>query len=575
NDPPAPIYQKIVLMENEEANILLEAVDPEEDKIRFKLNRKPRHGNLFGIPPNLEYIPFKRFYGDDSLEFLVEDDQGMGKIGRIEFKVKRSKLDLANKKLEFSIVQNNRLKIPLDNMKDLKGTPEVVQEPKHGRVYFKGNNLIYFPEKGFTGIDSLVLLNEHGTFNEKEIPVTVRVFLTRKEENLSNQLAKLFKNGGVALGHPAEPDELYHDGIYPPASIIKIATAAAALNVLGPDYRFLTKIYLDEMDNLYLQGLGDPSLNMSDWEEIAHELKRQGVFDRRLNHLILDDSAFEEMVDFDGRRPSLNYFEAPLGALSTNENIIVVEIESKTEVTSRLKKTPITPMVLKRIKGLPLGVQKFSVPLSATESSIYTGELVLKAFGKYGGKFEGTMKRETVPDGLNPVLTHQSQKDLTEVVRSMLKQSSNFIANQIMAVMALEKYGKPATVQAGVEIMRRFLIHKLGLNDSELVLREGSGLSKENRVGLLAMLKILKYFEPYRDLLPSLADSRYFRLARLGRQWSIRAKSGSLRDVHNLAGYLEIKKDHWKPFVIMLNQKQRSGRSKVLESIGNYYIPKQ
>lgn len=84
-----------------------------------------------------------------------------------------------------------------------------------------------------------------------------------------------------------------------PASTVKVLTAAAALHTLGPQYRFLTELAVDDMNrtthtvrNVYLRGSGDPSFSLGDLQMLAVALKQQGI-SRITGELVIDDTAFD------------------------------------------------------------------------------------------------------------------------------------------------------------------------------------------------------------------------------------------------------------------------------------------
>ncbi|MCI5224306.1 MAG: hypothetical protein D3924_16965 [Candidatus Electrothrix sp. AR4] len=62
---------------------------------------------------------------------------------------------------------------------------------------------------------------------------------------------------------------------YVPASLFKIPTALAALTILGPEYRFKTRFYMDSEENLYIEGFGDPLLISEEIILVFDALKKQ------------------------------------------------------------------------------------------------------------------------------------------------------------------------------------------------------------------------------------------------------------------------------------------------------------
>jgi D-alanyl-D-alanine carboxypeptidase/D-alanyl-D-alanine-endopeptidase (penicillin-binding protein 4) len=388
-------------------------------------------------------------------------------------------------------------------------------------------------------------------------PVAAQAAPALTDEQLRAELARWVRRGGVAVSVNGKPVFEYRDGTYVPASILKLATAAAALHILGPDFRFRTEIYVDAQNNLYVRGYGEPYLVSEAWRTIAKELERIGVFDLPLNRLYLDDKAFAPNQVADGAENSLNPYDARLGALVTNFNTINVHVIKRGQVESAEPQTPLTPLALELARRLPRGTHRINLSRRARNTLRYTAEVARAIFQEQGAHFSGPVRVRTVPRGLVPAYVYYSEQPLREVIQAMLEFSNNFIANQITLVMALEKHGAPARLADGVAITREFLQSDLGLGPDALSMVEGSGISRHNHVKLLAMLRIADGFYPWRDLLP-VHDA--------GRARSVLAKTGTLSDVHSLAGYLPAPTGERRSFVIMLNQKAHN-REQILQAL--------
>ena len=369
--------------------------------------------------------------------------------------------------------------------------------------------------------------------------------VTLTNEQLRAEMARWVRSGGVAVSVNGATVFRYREGSYVPASILKLATASAALHRLGPDYRFRTEVYLDAENNLYVRGLGDPYLVSEAWRAMARDLERLGVFDLPLQSLVLDDTAFAPNQAADGAENSLNPYDARLGALVTNFNTVNVRVIKRGKVVSAEPQTPLTPLAIELSRRLPRGTHRINLSRRARNTLRYSGEVARAIFQELGARFAGPVQVRPVPPGLIPALVHRSELPLRDVVQAMLEFSNNFIANQITLVMALESKGPPAALADGVELTRRYLVEQAGLSPGSFFLVEGSGISHRNRVDLLAMLRITEAFYPWRDLL-HIHDAGQARL--------VLAKTGTLSNVHSLAGFLPSPNGERRAFVIMLNQ---------------------
>lgn len=378
-------------------------------------------------------------------------------------------------------------------------------------------------------------------------------------EGLRQALAGLVEHGGVAVGENGEPVFVYRPGRYVPASIVKLATALAAFHELGPHYRFRTEVFRDG-DVLYLRGYGDPFLVSEEWALIADALAGAGHFARPIEALVLDGSAFAPGLEVDGATDSANPYDARLGALVANFNTVFVAVDAAGRVASAEPQTPLTPLARRLGRALPPGKHRINFTAEGIPGIRYAGELARAVFEDAGASIQGPAREGRVPPGLEPVLVHRSSRTLREVVAAMMEFSNNFIANQLVLTMALEHEGEPARLEPGIARVRRYLERELGLAPEAFTLREGAGLSRNNRVGLTAMLRIVDAFHPWAGLLKPYGKAPL----------RVPGKTGTLTGVYTLAGFLPAPPGVRRPFVIMLNQ-PRHTRGAVFRRIARAY----
>ena len=96
--------------------------------------------------------------------------------------------------------------------------------------------------------------------------------------------------------------------------------------------------------------------------------------------------------------------------------------------------------------------------------------------------------RQSVPQGLQPIYIHRGEKPLEEIIRACLKNSNNFIANQIFLACGAEAYGLPATWEKSRRVFALFTQKTLHLGPDKIIVKEGSGLSRQNRMSPAALL---------------------------------------------------------------------------------------
>jgi D-alanyl-D-alanine carboxypeptidase/D-alanyl-D-alanine-endopeptidase (penicillin-binding protein 4) len=319
-----------------------------------------------------------------------------------------------------------------------------------------------------------------------------------------------------------------------PASILKLLTTLAALEKLGPNYRFRTDFYLDSQNNLKIKGYGDPLLISEALKVIAKHLATLVAV---VHDLVLDDSFFKQPIRIPGRGQSVNPYDAPNGALCVNFNTVAFKYLNDRWVSDK-PHTPLLPSLISKIAASGLTRGRISLAADRFEALEYAGELIRFFLNQAGMKVSGAIKRARVdPESDVLIWSHLSDATLRRVVTELLKFSNDFIANQILLVMGAEVLGPPATVDKRLRVLRGFYRHDLGIQTGHLV--EASGISRQNRITAKAMMKILQRYEPYHTL-----------MRREGRQFY---KTGHLKGVRTRAGFLSGADGKFYRFVVICN----------------------
>jgi D-alanyl-D-alanine carboxypeptidase/D-alanyl-D-alanine-endopeptidase (penicillin-binding protein 4) len=126
---------------------------------------------------------------------------------------------------------------------------------------------------------------------------------------LGKQTKKYRKlNVGVAIANPTTGKVLYTyqaDKLLTPASVVKVLTSGASLDLLGSNYRFPTEFFVDrppsakgvaagEVGNLYIRGYGDPSIVSERVWSMVTTIRRMGV--RKIKNIVIDDTLFDSSL---------------------------------------------------------------------------------------------------------------------------------------------------------------------------------------------------------------------------------------------------------------------------------------
>ncbi|MBN2060656.1 MAG: D-alanyl-D-alanine carboxypeptidase [Deltaproteobacteria bacterium] len=324
-----------------------------------------------------------------------------------------------------------------------------------------------------------------------------------------------------------------------PASILKVLTSLAAIEILGEEFRFKTEFFRSAQGDLIIKGYGDPFLISEEIRSIAEKLRG---FIENIQDIILDASYFSRPVIIPGRSNTPQPYDAPNGALCVNFNTVNFRREQGHWVSAE-PQTPLLPFAIPRIESS--GLKKGRITMASTENEglRYAGELFKYFFTREGIKVNGGIRIGETPDGKDHLIfSHKSSLTVLQIAGELLEYSNNFIANQLLLAIGAKYYSAPSTLVNGISVLEEFCDNRLGIEDVRLA--EGSGLSRDNRISARAMLTVLEHFSPYQRLLRSEGRQRY--------------KTGTLWNVSTRAGYLDSRSGGVYRFVVMRNSKGKS-----------------
>ena len=339
------------------------------------------------------------------------------------------------------------------------------------------------------------------------------------------------------------------DEPFVPASVTKIVTAWLAMEVLGGDYRFETRFYLDDKRVLYVRGGGDPFLISEELAPLATELVA-AVGKKPITGIVLDASYYPSNLRIPGIENIAESYNALNSALAVNFNTIYA-VRNGNKVRSAEPQTPITPLAISqfRLRG-PNGTGRISLSQDPNISLQYAGELIAAFIKRAGGSMKGEISIGPVPDGLKPVYSHRSHK-LSEILVELLRASNNYIANQVFLEIGAHRLGGPVSLEKSLQVANELLAAS-GLAEA-IHLEEGSGISRNNRFTARGLAKVLELFAPHADLLR-------------GRDGGMN-KTGSMEGIRTLAGYANTSSRGRVRFVISLTSNDDEMRFRLLRAV--------
>jgi D-alanyl-D-alanine carboxypeptidase/D-alanyl-D-alanine-endopeptidase (penicillin-binding protein 4) len=304
-----------------------------------------------------------------------------------------------------------------------------------------------------------------------------------------------------------------------PASVMKLVTTYAALELLGPAYRWKTEAWLDGED-LVLKGSGDPKLDYESFWMLLRNLRARGV--REIRDVVLDRSRFTTFalapIDDEIFRP---YNVLP-DALLVNFKVLRFGFMPEHDKV-RLFVDPQLPG-LELVNGLrvsegpcPDGRAFRDLTQAAFESkpprAAFTGfypascaekELIVSLhhpddyfagmmrllWTEVGGAWKGSLREGAPGPNAKLAYTHESPP-LGEIVRDINKFSNNVMARQLYLTIAAELGGAPAHPDTAARAVAQWLLFK-GIEAPELALENGSGLSRLERASANTLMALLQ-----------------------------------------------------------------------------------
>jgi D-alanyl-D-alanine carboxypeptidase/D-alanyl-D-alanine-endopeptidase (penicillin-binding protein 4) len=357
---------------------------------------------------------------------------------------------------------------------------------------------------------------------------------------------------GVVLVVDAQGAELAAqnaDQPFVPASVAKIVTAWLAMEVLGGDYRFQTRFYLDDKRVLYVRGGGDPFLISEELATLATQLVA-AIGEEPINGVVLDASYYPSNLRIPGIEETNESYNAPNAALAVNFNTVSA-VRSGGKIRSGEKQTPITPLAIAQFRERANGSGRISLSQDPAVSLQYAGELIAAFIQRAGGSVKGPISAGVVPSGLQPIYVHRQSRSLSQILVELLRASNNYIANQVFLEIGGRKLGGPVSLEKSLQVANQMLAAH-GLSET-IHLEEGSGISRDDRFTARGLAKVLALFAPYADLLHGHDGGTN--------------KTGTMEGVSTLAGYANTSSHGQVRFVIALTSNDGETRFRLLHAI--------
>jgi serine-type D-Ala-D-Ala carboxypeptidase/endopeptidase (penicillin-binding protein 4) len=394
-----------------------------------------------------------------------------------------------------------------------------------------------------------------------------------------------------------------------PASVMKLPTTLAALELLGPAFRSSVQLWsaapqqADRLQgDLVLRGRGHVEFSFSDLEALLAKLRAQGVREIE-GDVVIDRSYFSpQRMDvgapqFD-ESPEFRYNIIP-DAMMVNQNLVSLHMTSNEREVSVLT-VPALPNVVVRSE-LSLNdarctdwEETWKIPQSTRSAN---GAITLTLQGAFpkncsrveqisafdrdgliesairsawterlGGTWSGRVRVGTLVETGARKIAEQQSRLINALVRDANKSSDNAVTRTMFLQLGVghAQAGEPSLIAS--ERRMRTWLRSIGIDDSQIVFENGSGLSRTERISATQLARLLQYAykSPWsHEFISSLPiagvdGTMRNRLLNSAAKGKARVKTGTLRDVVSVAGYVPDSNGNMYVVVAMVNDPRAS-----------------
>jgi D-alanyl-D-alanine carboxypeptidase/D-alanyl-D-alanine-endopeptidase (penicillin-binding protein 4) len=454
-----------------------------------------------------------------------------------------------------------------------------------------------------------LLILSPNCFGQNTIEKAIETFVSGQgleHASISFKVVDLSNNTSIASHNPQTS--------LATASTTKLFSTATALDILGPDYRAKTRLYIDgEIDstgslkgNIWIRGGGDPSLGSKYFTKEGHQLDFMKVWCDTLESLgikQIEGSVISDASEFgyEGAPDGWNwvdlgnYYGAGPSGLSIYDNLVRYTFNCPAAVGRLTKVRSIEPYVPDLIFhnyvrtserkgdnaylfGGPYATDRFgtgTLPAGAT-SFVVKGSLPDPEF-QFAFEFDQALKKHGIKVMSDPksarridmqgsnksynsrtlIYTHYGVK-LIRIINETNLRSVNLFAEHMINLIGFEKTSSGST-SSGLKVLKNHWSKKF--NTQGLNVTDGSGLSRTNGISaehfidLLEYMSTSKYKDDFFGSLPVAGTSGTLRNVCRGQsaQKRLVAKSGSMSRIKSYSGYINSSSGKKLAFALIVN----------------------
>jgi serine-type D-Ala-D-Ala carboxypeptidase/endopeptidase (penicillin-binding protein 4) len=394
-----------------------------------------------------------------------------------------------------------------------------------------------------------------------------------------------------------------------PASIMKLITSAAAIELLGPQYTFKTKVgYTGSLNkrsgtlkgNIIISGGGDPALGSKYFPEHyidfitnwVKEIKKIGI--KKISGKVLTDDSYFDFLPVPAKwlwEDTGNYYGAGAYGLSVFDNTFEIHLKTTSDSTNVIINEFVPNECTFEFDNwlnasglsdegcvfaapysnfgwlagtIPLNMDDYVLKAAITDPPLLIAKILNRDLESSGiqVKEEPTTKRieqNSLTDQIIPI-TETTSPPLNDIIEVLNHESVNLFAEHLVKELG-KKFKDTASTAAGLEVIKNFLT-TTGISTDGMYIEDGSGLSPSNAINTRELVKLLmymkrngKYFSDYYASLPFAGQEGTLKYSfkDMAFESRLKVKSGSMTRVRSYAGYFTTLSGKNMLFSIIIN----------------------
>lgn len=413
-----------------------------------------------------------------------------------------------------------------------------------------------------------------------------------------------------------------------PASVLKLFTTAAALDMLGPDFNFETQVYYSGEikgkklnGDIYIKGAGDPTLGSTrldlvpDFPELidswVQKIKDEGIT-KITGNIYADNGIFSGvMLPWRTSFQNIgNYYAAPSDGLSVRDNSYEIFFAPNTEndtVAEILKTEPEMPNLnfksyvktdsslrsestyINFVPGsneveiygrIPLKDEPVKISAAMPSPGIFMADYFKRALEENDIQVKGEallQTPETYED--KTLLFSYLSPSLKDIITYTNKRSFNLYADTLIRVLSAQSGGSGNSGD-GIKQVKKFL-ESLQIDTTNFDVFDGSGITRDNIIDCKITVEMLEKIldKPYGEIFvhslpvagsPEDKSTMSMRLRNTTAAYESYIKTGSLDRARALAGYTKTHDGKKVVFCSIVNN--YSGRMKNIDTVHDSFV---